>query len=189
MGLRHSTSRTLAERPPDQLSGPPLVDQWVLHRDRLRLHLVCGAAWILSPSLVLIIGDRRALATVGSDLFVIVRQEWSWLRQLPRWLAGLPCEMRGVGRFNAGQKLNALFRHGLRALSCHGRHPVGRLAVAGLCFRWTADRRDGRWLVSKVPLSLHYDYAATSAGPHRLGDCPSSHKRVAPGNAFRRGGC
>jgi len=75
----------------------------------LRLHLVCGAAWVLSPVLVLMLGDRGALARVGSDLFVIVRQEWSWLRQLPRWLAGLPCEMRGVGRFNAGQKLNALF--------------------------------------------------------------------------------
>jgi len=75
----------------------------------LRLHLVCSAAWVLSPVLVLMLGDRGALARVSSDLFVIVRQERSWLRQLPRWLAGLPCEMRGVGRFNAGQKLNALF--------------------------------------------------------------------------------
>src|SRR3990172_4549477 len=75
----------------------------------LRLHLVCSAAWVLSPVLVLMLGDRGALARVSSDLFVIVRQEWSWLRQLPRWLAGLPCEMRGVGRVNAGQKLNALF--------------------------------------------------------------------------------
>lgn len=74
----------------------------------LRLHLVC-AAWVLSPVLVLMLGDRGALARVSSDLFVIVRQEWSWLRQLPRWLGGLPCEMGGVGRFNAGQKLNALF--------------------------------------------------------------------------------
>lgn len=75
----------------------------------LRLHLVSGAAWILAPALVVVLGDRRALATAGSDLFVIVREEWLWLRQLPLLLAGLPCEMMGVGRFNAGQKLNGLF--------------------------------------------------------------------------------
>ena len=75
----------------------------------LRLHLVSGAAWILGPALVVAVGDRRALATAASDLFAIVREELSWLRQLPRWLAGLPCETGGVGRFNAGQKLNALF--------------------------------------------------------------------------------
>lgn len=90
----------------------PLLRSWIngyTTEIGLRLHLVCGAAWILAPALVLLIGDRTALARVRSDLFVIVGEEWSWLRQLPRWLAGLPCEMRGVGRFNAGQKLNALF--------------------------------------------------------------------------------
>lgn len=75
----------------------------------LRLHLVSGVAWILAPALVMVLGDRRALATAGSDLFAIVGEELSWLRQLPRLLAGMPCEMKGVGRFNAGQKLNALF--------------------------------------------------------------------------------
>ncbi|HLC20996.1 MAG TPA: cytochrome b/b6 domain-containing protein, partial [Candidatus Methylomirabilis sp.] len=75
----------------------------------LRLHLVSAMAWILAPALVVVLGDRRTLATAGLDLFGIARQELSWLRQLPRWLAGLPCEMKGVGRFNAGQKLNALF--------------------------------------------------------------------------------
>ena len=75
----------------------------------VRLHLVCGVAWLLGPALVVVFGDRRALAMAASDLFVIVRRELSWLRQLPRWLTGLACEMRGVGRFNAGQKLNGLF--------------------------------------------------------------------------------
>ena len=90
----------------------PILRSWISGYSTeigLRLHLVCGAAWVLSPVLVLMLGDRRALARVSFDLFVIVRQERSWLRQLPRWLVGLPCEMRGVGRFNAGQKLNALF--------------------------------------------------------------------------------
>ncbi len=75
----------------------------------MRLHLVCGVAWLLGPALVLCFGNRRALATAAFDLFVITGGEVSWLRQLPRWLAGLACEMRGVGRFNAGQKLNGLF--------------------------------------------------------------------------------
>ncbi|MBI3121916.1 MAG: cytochrome b/b6 domain-containing protein [candidate division NC10 bacterium] len=75
----------------------------------LRLHLVCAVTWTVAPTLVVVLGDRRALATVASDLFVLAREEISWLRQLPRWLAGLPCEMRGVGRFNAGQKLNGIF--------------------------------------------------------------------------------
>jgi cytochrome b subunit of formate dehydrogenase len=83
----------------------PVLRSWITGYSTeigLRLHLVCGAAWVLSPVLVLMLGDRGALARVSSDLFVISRQEWSWLRQLPRWLAWLPCEMRGVGRFNAG---------------------------------------------------------------------------------------
>ncbi len=75
----------------------------------LRLHLVSGVAWILAPALVVVLGDRRALAAAGSNLFAIVGEELWWLRQLPRMLAGLPCEMTGVGRFNAGQKLNAVF--------------------------------------------------------------------------------
>ena len=75
----------------------------------LRLHLVSGAAWILAPVFVVAVGDRRALALAASDLFAIVKNELLWLRQPPWWLAGLPCEMGCVGRFNAGQKLNALF--------------------------------------------------------------------------------
>jgi formate dehydrogenase subunit gamma len=75
----------------------------------LRLHLVCAAAWILGPALVVALGDRRALGCVATDLFRLGRAEWSWLLQLPRWLAGLPCKMGGVGRFNTGQKLNGLF--------------------------------------------------------------------------------
>lgn len=97
------------------LSGLPLsfpgLRSWITGytlKIGVRLHLVCAAAWILSPVLVVVLGDRRALASVASDLFILVRGELSWLRQLPRWLAGLPCEMRGVGRFNAGQKVNGL---------------------------------------------------------------------------------
>ncbi len=75
----------------------------------LRLHLACAVAWILGPLLVVTVGHRKALATVVSDLSAIAREEWLWARNLPRWLLGLPCEMTGVGKFNAGQKLNASF--------------------------------------------------------------------------------
>jgi formate dehydrogenase subunit gamma len=75
----------------------------------LRLHLVCAAAWMLGPALVVALGDRGALGRAATDLFRVGRAEWSWVLQLPRWLAGLPCRMQGVGRFNAGQKVNGLF--------------------------------------------------------------------------------
>ncbi len=90
----------------------PVLRSWITGYSSqigVRLHLVCGVAWVLGPALVVCFGNRRALATAASDLFVITGREVSWLRQLPRWLAGLACEMREVGRFNAGQKLNGLF--------------------------------------------------------------------------------
>jgi len=90
----------------------PVLRSWITGYSSqigVRLHLVCGVAWLVGPALVLCFGNRRALASVASDLFIITRREASWLRQLPRWLAGLACEMRDVGRFNAGQKLNGMF--------------------------------------------------------------------------------
>ncbi len=88
----------------------PILRSWITGyslRIGVRLHLVCAVAWLLAPALVVMFGDRRVLAKVVADLFVILRNEWRWLRQSLRWLAGLACEMRGVARFNAGQKLNA----------------------------------------------------------------------------------
>jgi formate dehydrogenase subunit gamma len=89
--------------------GFPALRGWIagyMPEIGLRLHLVAAVAWLLAPALVLIVGDRRALAVAASELLVIGRTEWSWLRKLPRWLAGLACDMSGVGRFNVGQKLN-----------------------------------------------------------------------------------
>jgi formate dehydrogenase subunit gamma len=88
----------------------PILRSWITGYSLqigVRLHLVCAVAWLLVPALVVMFGDRRVLAAVAADLFVILRDEWRWLRQSLRWLAGLPCEMRDVARFNAGQKLNA----------------------------------------------------------------------------------
>ncbi|MGH7432593.1 MAG: cytochrome b/b6 domain-containing protein [Candidatus Methylomirabilales bacterium] len=88
----------------------PILRSWITGYSLqigVRLHLVCAVAWLLAPALVVMFGDRRVLARVVADLFVILRNEWRWLRQSLRWLAGLACDMRGVSRFNAGQKLNA----------------------------------------------------------------------------------
>ena len=88
----------------------PILRSWITGYSLqigVRLHLVCAVAWLLAPALVVTFGDRRVLARVVADLFVILRDEWRWLRQSLRWLAGLACEMGGVSRFNAGQKLNA----------------------------------------------------------------------------------
>ena len=73
----------------------------------MRLHLACGIAWLLAPCLVVLLGHRKALAATAAELFAIARDEYTWLRQLPRWLLGAPCRMERVGKFNAGQKLNA----------------------------------------------------------------------------------
>lgn len=96
------------------LSGLPLsfpnVRSWITGytlQIGVRLHLACAVAWVLAPSLVVMFGDRRVLAEAAVDLFVIIRTELKWLRQSLRWLAGFACEMEDVGRFNAGQKLNA----------------------------------------------------------------------------------
>jgi formate dehydrogenase gamma subunit len=95
------------------LSGLPLsfpaLRSWITGYSAeigLRLHLASAVAWLVAPPLVVIFGDRRALANAAAALFVVARGELSWLCRLPRWLVGLACDMSGVGRFNAGQKLN-----------------------------------------------------------------------------------
>ena len=88
----------------------PILRSWITGYSLqigVRLHLVCAVAWVVAPALVVALGDRKALARAVADLFVILRNEWRWLRQSLRWLAGLDCELGGVARFNAGQKLNA----------------------------------------------------------------------------------
>lgn len=74
----------------------------------LRLHLLAGVALVCAPLLVALLGDRRALAAAGRALLRLDREDRRFLRELPRWLGNDPQAGRGVGRFNGGQKLNAL---------------------------------------------------------------------------------
>jgi formate dehydrogenase subunit gamma len=79
----------------------------------VRLHLACAALWVLAVLLVVAAGDRRVLRRTGRELTTFVADDARWLRRFPRWLIADPLERAAmdvaVGRFNAGQKVNALF--------------------------------------------------------------------------------
>lgn len=78
-----------------------------------RLHLACAALWIVVTLAVLALGDRRVLRRTWRELTTFARQDVAWLRSFPRWLVSGAAERADidgeVGRFNGGQKLNALF--------------------------------------------------------------------------------
>lgn len=79
----------------------------------LRLHLALAVLWVLATAGVAAVGDRRRLAQTRHDLSRWGREDRLWLRRFPRWLVGGAGERAvidgAVGRFNAGQKLNAIF--------------------------------------------------------------------------------
>jgi formate dehydrogenase subunit gamma len=61
------------------------------------VHVYTALAWICALVLVVVLGDRRALARAARELDVFDADDRRWLRG-----GGVP-----QGRFNAGQKLNA----------------------------------------------------------------------------------
>jgi formate dehydrogenase subunit gamma len=89
------------------------------------VHLWTAVAWVVAVVLVLALGDRRRLAA-----------DWRELERIDaddrRWLRGRPAP---PGRFNAGQKLNALLTVAFALL----------FAVSGL-FIWLGER-DHRFLL------------------------------------------
>jgi formate dehydrogenase subunit gamma len=78
-----------------------------------RLHLVCGVTWVLVTLAVILLGDRRALHRTWRQLVTFGSADAAWLRRFPRWLFARAAERArldgAVGRFNGGQKVNALF--------------------------------------------------------------------------------
>ena len=82
----------------------------------LRLHLAAAVFLLLGPPLAILLGDRCALRDDARDFVSFGRREGQWLRRMPRWLLGLRTEMPPMGRFNAGQKLHALFIGGATVL-------------------------------------------------------------------------
>jgi formate dehydrogenase subunit gamma len=78
-----------------------------------RLHLACAALWIVMTLAVIALGDRRIVRRTWHELTTFAREDVAWLRSFPRWLVSGGAERAHidgeVGRFNGGQKLNALF--------------------------------------------------------------------------------
>lgn len=79
----------------------------------LRLHLAAAGLWLVALAGVLLFGNRRRLAATWRDLTALDADDRRWLAGFPRWLTAGPAVRARldarVGRFNAGQKLNALF--------------------------------------------------------------------------------
>ena len=78
-----------------------------------RLHLACGIFWVVATLGVLALGDRRRVGSTLGDMTTLEPGDGPWLRRFPRWLVATAVERarldRAVGRFNAGQKINAIF--------------------------------------------------------------------------------
>jgi formate dehydrogenase subunit gamma len=104
----------------------PALSEAVARRNLVKnLHLFSAVAWALAIVLVLVLGDRRRLAGDWRELETIDADD-------RRWLRGRPAPQ---GRFNAGQKLNALLTAAFAAL----------FVVSGL-FLWLGER-DHRFLL------------------------------------------
>ena len=87
----------------------PALRGWVRGYDAqmgLRLHLALSV-FLLAPFFVLLLGDRRRLRVEGGGLLRLAGGDWRWLPRMPALLLGGRYTAEGVGRYNAGQKLNA----------------------------------------------------------------------------------
>src|SRR6185437_11591496 len=77
----------------------PSLSTVIAHRQIVKnVHLYVAAAWALAVIAILVVGDRRRLAADWREIESIDRDDRRWLRgrHAPQ------------GRFNAGQKLNAI---------------------------------------------------------------------------------
>jgi formate dehydrogenase subunit gamma len=138
----------------------------------LRLHLACAALWIVATLAAVAAGDRRRLGATLGELTRFARADADWLRRFPRWLVSDGAARAridaGVGRFNAGQRVNLLFTlttSGLLLVSGLALTPVGDGVVAahvtgaGSVGAW---REAHRWLTLLVllPVAGHVYLAA-----------------------------
>lgn len=77
----------------------PVLAEAVARRNLVKnLHLLAALLWVLALALVLVLGDRRRLAADWREIETIDRDDRRWLRG----------RRSPQGRFNAGQKVNAL---------------------------------------------------------------------------------
>ncbi|HEX6490586.1 MAG TPA: cytochrome b/b6 domain-containing protein [Gaiellaceae bacterium] len=85
----------------------PSLAQLVGRRPLLKdIHVYTALAWLLALALVVLAGDRRRLLQTAREIDVFDDDDLAWLRR-----RGAP-----QGRFNAGQKLNAILTAALAFL-------------------------------------------------------------------------
>jgi formate dehydrogenase subunit gamma len=104
----------------------PALSEAIARRNLVKnLHLLSAVVWALAIALVLVLGDRRRLAADWGELETIDADDRRWLlgRRAPQ------------GRFNAGQKVNALLTAAFAIL----------FVVSGF-FLWLGER-DHRFLL------------------------------------------
>ncbi len=91
------------------------VDIW--HAVAFPVHV--GSVFVLAGGLALaaVVGDRPALRRAGRQLRTLDGDDGRWLAWAPRNLLGGGGHPPPVGRFNAGQKLNAMLIAALLAAS------------------------------------------------------------------------
>src|SRR5207237_2353482 len=92
------------------------------------IHLYTALAWISALALLLLAGDRRRLLATAREIDSFDRDDIAWLR----------LEHPPQGRFNAGQKINAILSAALAVL----------FSITGL-FLWYGER-DHRFRLSNA---------------------------------------
>lgn len=79
----------------------------------LRLHLAAAVLWVVATLAVVLLGDRRRLRDTWRELSRLGPDDGAWLWRFPCWLVARSGDRARidatVGRFNGGQKVNALF--------------------------------------------------------------------------------
>ena len=104
----------------------PALSELVARRNLVKnLHLFSALAWAIAIVLVVVLGDRRRLAADWREIETLDRDD-------RRWLRGRPASQ---GRFNAGQKVNAIVTAAFAVL----------FAISGF-FLWLGER-DHRFLL------------------------------------------
>jgi formate dehydrogenase subunit gamma len=82
------------------------VNIW--HGVAFPVHVASVFALAVGVFVIAIVGDPAALSRAGGQLSRIERDDRRWLGWAPRRLLGGAADPPPVGRFNAGQKLNAI---------------------------------------------------------------------------------
>lgn len=104
----------------------PVLSELVARRNLVKnVHLFSAVAWALAILLVVVLGDRRRLAADWREIETLDADDRRWLRG----------RSAPQGRFNAGQKLNALLTAAFAVL----------FAVSGF-FLWLGER-DHRFIL------------------------------------------